>query len=300
MIAQEEHKDGDLHLHAFLRFDRKVNVVSPSKFDLQNVLGGSSHGNYQTCRNDSAVRKYCEKGGVFIESEAAVKTDDVYAKVLAFAKDGDVTGALQLLGDERPRDMVHRCKEITANLYSLVPLDQYQAPPDFAGLRLPLGLTALLPSLGKKSLIVHGLAGTGKTCWARSLGPHRFVTHLDQLRAPPIRSGELLVFDDMSFAHMPRTAVLHLVDCEQPRSIHVRYATAVVPALVRKLFLSNMEPAVMLGHHPDAAIERRYVAFHVTAKLYGGAAAIAAASQGSVLSNDGYDSGGGGGYAAQV
>lgn len=60
VIAQEKHEDGGLHLHAFIKFEKKV-YLTPTKFDI-----GEHHGNYQVAKCWKAVERYCKKGGDFI------------------------------------------------------------------------------------------------------------------------------------------------------------------------------------------------------------------------------------------
>lgn len=62
VIAQEDHKDGAKHLHAFVKYERKV-TLNPTKFDI-----GDYHGNYQVAKCWKAVERYCKKGGNFISS----------------------------------------------------------------------------------------------------------------------------------------------------------------------------------------------------------------------------------------
>lgn len=62
VIAREVHADGDFHLHAFLKYERKVDFKS-DKWDL-----GSHHGNYQVAKSWRAVERYCKKDGDYISS----------------------------------------------------------------------------------------------------------------------------------------------------------------------------------------------------------------------------------------
>lgn len=55
IIAQERHKDGCRHIHAFLRYEKKITY----KFDLWDIAG--HHGNYQRAKSPTAVIAYCAK-----------------------------------------------------------------------------------------------------------------------------------------------------------------------------------------------------------------------------------------------
>lgn len=105
-----------------------------------------------------------------------------------------------------------------------------------------------------KSNLIIGDAGIGKTVYAIHLFENPlFVTHLDQL-GHYNETYDGIIFDDMSFSHLPRTSQIMLVDTEQPRAIHVRYRIAMIPAKVKKVFLSNTHDFLDLN---DAAIKRR-------------------------------------------
>ena len=59
VIAAEKHKDGTPHLHAYIKWDRKV------KF---KELKFTKQGNYQPARSWRAVQEYCKKGGDYISN----------------------------------------------------------------------------------------------------------------------------------------------------------------------------------------------------------------------------------------
>ena len=62
VICEELHKDGEAHLHAFLKLDHRVNFKS-SLFDIQGY-----HGNYQVAKSWRAVVKYVKKDGNYISN----------------------------------------------------------------------------------------------------------------------------------------------------------------------------------------------------------------------------------------
>jgi hypothetical protein len=91
--------------------------------------------------------------------------------------------------------------------------------------------------------IVCGNPGIGKTRWALShfnegLGA-LFCTHIDDVRAfNPKRFGGI-VFDDLSFAHLPICTQKYLCDWVDGRTIHCRYSNAWIPAKTKKIFTCN-------------------------------------------------------------
>lgn len=62
LICSEPHQDGDLHLHCYLNFDKKVSF-SATRFDLDEY-----HGNYQPTSSPKAWVAYCTKGANYISN----------------------------------------------------------------------------------------------------------------------------------------------------------------------------------------------------------------------------------------
>lgn len=103
-----------------------------------------------------------------------------------------------------------------------------------------------------KTVIIKGAAGIGKTEFAKAHFENPlFVTHMDDLLDFDEHDG--IIFDDMSFTHLPRTAQIHLVDQDNPRSLHCRYARAHIPAHTKKIITCN----TMCLDIDDEAIGRR-------------------------------------------
>lgn len=115
-----------------------------------------------------------------------------------------------------------------------------------------------------KSVILWGEAGIGKSHFAKTLLVKNwlFVSHMDDLREfkPEFHSG--IIFDDMSFDHMPRSAQIHITDQDDDRSLHVRYATAKIPAHTKKIFTTNVHRGGIFICN-DGAIERRTQIIHL-------------------------------------
>lgn len=104
-----------------------------------------------------------------------------------------------------------------------------------------------------KSVIIIGPSGCGKTHYA--LGHFRnalFVTHIDDLLRFQQGVHDGIIFDDMDFRHMPRTAQIHITDWDQDRSIHCRYTVARIPRHTQKIFTCNEYCFI-----DDPAIRRR-------------------------------------------
>jgi len=104
------------------------------------------------------------------------------------------------------------------------------------------------------SLVLYGESGCGKTNWAKwhMPLPSLFISHLDSLRDFDAGFHKSIIFDDLSFMHLPRESQIHIVDTYDPRSIHCRYRVANIPAGIPKVFSANRR--IFLD---DPAINRR-------------------------------------------
>lgn len=61
-VARERHKDGEFHIHAFLKMKTKIEFKA-TMFDVAIY-----HGNYQVAKSWRAVAEYCQKDGDFISN----------------------------------------------------------------------------------------------------------------------------------------------------------------------------------------------------------------------------------------
>lgn len=122
-------------------------------------------------------------------------------------------------------------------------------------------------------VILHGNTGLGKTQYALAHFERPYlVSHIDQLRDFDDTRFDGIVFDDMSFSHMPANTRIHLVDDECDRHIHVRYSTAFIPAGTKKIFTTNIGWDIIVSPTDDLAqtqaIRRRVDLVEIVDKLF--------------------------------
>lgn len=114
-----------------------------------------------------------------------------------------------------------------------------------------------------KSIIAWGQPGIGKTVWAQQhFKAPLLVSHMDDLLQFDAGTHDGIIFDDMSFTHMPRQAQIHLVDVDFPRSIHCRFFTARIPKHTKKIFTCNDNGGHIFDLN-DNAISRRVRTLHL-------------------------------------
>lgn len=116
-----------------------------------------------------------------------------------------------------------------------------------------------LDDFQRRCVYIMGPTGCGKTQWA----VHQFVSplvvrHMDKLSEfdPEVHDG--IVFDDMSFAHLPRETAIYLADWDEDADIHVRYKCAFIPMRTRKIFTSNKPFPDNFPFDEHGAIRRRF------------------------------------------
>ena len=121
-----------------------------------------------------------------------------------------------------------------------------------------------------KVMFIWGTTNTGKTQWAiHSCRNPLVISNMDELKDFDPLVHDCIIFDDMSFAHMPREAIIHLLDWDLPRSIHCRYFNALIPANTRKIITSNKTFQEVFPYDESGAIRRRITwTQHVTSNTF--------------------------------
>lgn len=229
LIGREKHQDGDWHLHIWLSFREKKNVKSDRFFDIFGY-----HPNTQATKSMKDWDTYCKKGGIWIEhGTSPIKSKKKEDLILSAVPDSDLfnfcvnnrVGYGYYQEEKRRRsnvsiDVTEECAG-TMNLFLLA-----------------------LPYDSSKTTVLVGSSGIGKTTWAikHASKPSIIISHIDDLKLFKPSFHKSIIFDDMSFIQWPLQSQIHLVDRDQPRSIHVRYGVAKLPANTEKIFTCNTFP----------------------------------------------------------
>nr|QKI28984.1 Rep [Forsythia suspensa CRESS virus] len=240
IIARESHESGDHHYHVGIRFTKPIRTKDPRKFD---ILG--FHPNIQPAKDFQRWVAYCKKDGVFAE----------YGTIITEKKSIRVT----------PDELIHLAKTMNKGeflAYCSVGRYPYAneiwnqnhktdhctilSSDNITGTYDPC-FDKLITSIHwdqSKCLLLIGDSGIGKTTWCKKNMPKPclMVTHLDDLKRfePGVHTS--ILFDDVSIKHLPDTSQIHLVDYENPRSIHIRYGVARIPSGIVKAFTCNTIP----------------------------------------------------------
>nr|AWH12953.1 AC1 protein [Ageratum leaf curl Sichuan virus] len=218
-ICRELHKNGRPHLHVLVQFEGKYKCQNNRFFDLVSPTRSVHfHPNIQGAKSSSDVKSYINKDGDTLEwgefqidgrsARGGQQTaNDAYAAAL---NTGSKPEALRVLRELAPKDYVLQFHNLNANLDRIFtpPLEVYVSPFSLSSFdRVPEELEewasenvvdAAARPLRPMSIVIEGDSRTGKTMWARSIGPHNYLCgHLDL--SPKVYSNEAWynVIDDV-------------------------------------------------------------------------------------------------------
>ncbi|UYD39087.1 MAG: replication associated protein [Wigfec virus K19_450] len=238
VVSKEKHESGSDHFHAYVSFKRKPDIRSSRFFDYKGC-----HPNLQPCKKVQAWLTYIKKDGDFLEN-------DQNKSLFSICQAMDY------------RQWIEQCiQDKIAYPYMEKIWELCHKPRDNTILERPDGnfqcdalKNLAFDNWNYKSLVIYGESGIGKTNWAKwhMELPSLFVSHLDSLRDFDSSFHKSIIFDDVSFMHMPRESQIHVVDQFDPRSIHCRYRVANIPAGTPKVFTANRRI-----FQDDPAINRR-------------------------------------------
>ncbi|CAD90108.1 AC1 protein [Papaya leaf curl China virus] len=200
-ICRELHGDGSPHLHVLIQFGGKFKCQNNRFFDLTSPSRSAHfHPNIQGAKTSTDVKAYMEKDGdvldhgVFqIDGRSArggcQSANDAYAEAInARSK----PAALNILKEKAPKDFVLQFHNLNSNLDRIFapPIEVFVCPFLSSSFdQVPEELEewvsenvsgAAARPWRPKSIVIEGDSRTGKTMWARSLGPHNYLCgHLD-------------------------------------------------------------------------------------------------------------------------
>lgn len=250
-VAQEKHADGSLHLHCLLGYGGKINIRDQRHWDFNG-----HHPNIGPVRNINATLNYLHK-----EDEAPIISGFVLGKrgrevdpgdYLRLAESGEFGGAVAEFKRLYPKEYALNKPRVEDNLRAMGPARMVQLFPLESFEDVAQGWVR-----EEKALFLHGPSGTGKTEYAKALIGEGalLVRHMDQLkRISPDTKG--IIFDDMSFQHWPREAVIHLCDLKNDSGINVKHGCVTIPAGLPRIITHNFVDGVFPAD-PAGAIERR-------------------------------------------
>ncbi|AQT01546.1 Rep [Sida bright yellow mosaic virus] len=220
-ICRELHEDGQPHLHVLIQFEGKFQCTNQRFFDLVSPSRSVHfHPNIQGAKSSSDVKSYISKDGDTIEwgsfqvdgrsARGGQQTaNDAAAEALNAASK---EAAMQIVREKLPEKFLFQFHNLNSNLDRIFakapepwvppfPLSSFTNVPDEMQEWADdyFGRGAAARPLRPISLIVEGDSRTGKTMWARSLGPHNYLSgHLDLNSRVYSNEAEYNVIDDVT------------------------------------------------------------------------------------------------------
>nr|AGV02065.1 AC1 protein [Okra leaf curl virus-[India:Mau:2012]]QFR98244.1 AC1 [Okra enation leaf curl virus] len=174
-ICRELHENGEPHLHVLIQFEGKYKCQNQRFFDLVSPSRSVHfHPNIQGAKSSSDVKSYIDKDGDTLEWG------------------GSKSEALRVIKELAPKDYVLQFHNLNSNLDRIFTphMEVYvspflsssfdQVPEELEEWVSENVMDAAARPLRPLSLVLEGDSRTGKTMWARSLGPHNYLCgHLD-------------------------------------------------------------------------------------------------------------------------
>nr|CBA10393.1 Rep protein [Alternanthera yellow vein virus] len=209
-VCRELHEDGNPHLHALVQFEGKFQLTNPRFFDLQSPNSSAQYHCFITdAKSSSDVKAYIEKDGDILDwgtfqidgrsARGGQQTaNDAYARAI---NTGNKEQALDVIRELAPKDYVLQFHNLNGNLERIFmpPTQEYispfncssfdQVPEEIEEWAADNVMSAAARPWRPISIVIEGDSRTGKTMWARSLGPHNYLCgHIDL--SPRVYSNE--------------------------------------------------------------------------------------------------------------
>nr|UOL65980.1 replication-associated protein [Tomato leaf curl New Delhi virus] len=200
-ICRELHEDGSPHIHVLIQFEGKFVCTNNRFFDLVSPTRSAHfHPNIQGAKSSSDVKSYIDKDGDVLEwgvfqidgrsARGGQQTaNDACAEAI---NSGSKEAALSIIREKLPKDYIFQFHNLNANLDRIFqpPSEVYASPFSISSFdRVPQKLVDWVSSnvvcaaarpFRPISIVIEGDSRTGKTMWARCLGPHNYLCgHLD-------------------------------------------------------------------------------------------------------------------------
>nr|CAR82116.1 replication associated protein (Rep) [Tomato yellow leaf curl Mali virus] len=271
-ICRELHENGEPHLHALVQFEGKYQCTNNRFFDLVSPSRSTHfHPNIQGAKSSSDVKSYIDKDGDTIDwGEFQIdgrsarggqqSANDAYAAAI---NAGSKSEALRVIRELAPKDYVLQFHNLNSNLDRI-----FQEPPapyispflsssfNQVPEELEIWVSENVMSSAARpwrpdSIVIEGDSRTGKTMWARSLGPHNYLCgHLDL--SPKIFSNDAWynVIDDVDPHYLKHFK--EFMGAQRDWQSNTKYGKPIqIKGGIPTIFLCNPGPTSSYGEYLD-------------------------------------------------
>lgn len=271
LLVREYHKNGEPHIHVYLKTSKKCNITSSTFLDLKNKEGEIFHGNYQSAKKKNSVIEYMlktipsksdpnilysENMSRLIGELADYKT--LEEALIDLAEEGRIAEGMLLLKKEDPAKYLSQGSKYEKRMIEIYK-DQYllkQRQYDLENFHISKEMFESLKEYIHRRkqgenpvLAIVGEAGTGKTNFLISffeelLGCQPLVVKTaDGLRHASFFKGKkyAIIFDDLDWKNenMSREHMLHLLSGEVTATSNIKHSTVLVPKDTCRAITSN-------------------------------------------------------------
>ena len=230
MVSKEEHANGGFHIHAYFRFNRKLDLSSERCFDINEF-----HPNIvANIRSPKKVLEYVKKDGDYIASDdidKIIKDGDKENWGSIRLKSTNKRDYMEMVAANFPRDhalnyekLEYYAEKVFGEIRST-----YVSPPGYLFPHLITTMAewateyVLGPQLNAtraKTLFLVGPTRTGKSAWARSIGTHMYFQGMFNLDDWD-NNARYAVFDDIEWKYMPNKK--QFIGCQSNFVVTDRY-----------------------------------------------------------------------------
>lgn len=296
-FCREKHEDLSLHIHAYIKLEKKLDVKKADFLDLvveANMVDGSVstvrfHGNYAPVRSDKKALEYITKevfttedaiDNLYISPGLSKQLGEIYQhiglemRMILLSEKGKIDEAMKLFRDEDPKGYVRIGEVVQRRLQGLYlqtigfrakyPFDSYFIPPDLQQVLDLFEQSLLLDDA--KVLVIQGYPGTGKTQF--------LLAYLEQklgLRVLVINNREglakynpskydAIIYDDPDIKNESREQLIALCD-NLEQVVKIRYTNVVIPKNTPKAFIVNKDLSFFNPAFIDPALMRRVISY---------------------------------------
>ncbi|ACY05955.1 AC1 [Tomato leaf deformation virus] len=259
-IARELHEDGQHHLHVLLQFQGKFQCKNNRFFDLVSPTRSTHfHPNVQGAKSSTDVNAYVDKDGDTLEwgefqvdgrsaRGGSQTANDAAAEAL---NSGSKEAALQIIREKLPEKYLFQFHNLNCNLdkifskapepwsppfplssFTNVPEEMQEWADDY------FGRGAAARPERPISIIIEGCSRTGKTMWARALGPHNYLSgHLDFNSKVYSNGADYNVIDDVSPQYLKMKHWKELIGAQKDWQSNCKYGKPIqikggIPSIV--------------------------------------------------------------------
>nr|QHA25109.1 replication-associated protein [Tomato dwarf leaf virus] len=259
-ICRELHENGEPHLHVLIQFEGKFVCTNQRLFDMVSPTRSTHfHPNIQGAKSSSDVKSYIDKDGDTLEwgqfqidgrsaRGGCQSANDAAAEALnAPSKET----AMQIIREKLPEKYLFQFHNLNSNLdriFSKAPdpwvppfrLSSFTNVPDEMQewADAYFGMDSAARPERPISIIIEGDSRTGKTMWARALGPHNYLSgHLDFNSKVYSNNVQYNVIDDVSPHYLKMKHWKELIGAQRDWQSNCKYGKPVqikggIPSIV--------------------------------------------------------------------